>query len=394
MSAQTAPGPAAARASQAFRATFGRPHRLFRAPGRVNLIGEHTDYNDGFVLPLAIDRATYVAAGPRADRKLMIVSVDLAARTEIDLDGPRGTRAGDWGAYIEGVARVLEAGGARLGGAEIVVASDVPFGAGLSSSAALEMASGLALLALAEQPIDPIQLALAGQRAEHEYVGTRCGIMDQYVSALARAGHALLIDCRSLEARPIPLELPGHEVVILDSGVKHSLASGEYNARRADCEEGVRLLQKALPDIRALRDVSAAELSRHGAALPERIRKRCRHVVTENERTLAAVGALVRGDLPAAGQMMAASHASLRDDYEVSCEELDALVADAAATPGVVGARMTGGGFGGCTVNLVARDAVESTIARVSAGYQRRFGRAPGVLVTGASSGAAEVEVG
>jgi galactokinase len=394
VTAEATAAPAAIRAHQGFRTRFGRTPRLFRAPGRVNLIGEHTDYNDGFVLPFAIDRSTYVAAAPRADRRLVVESLELPGPAELDLDGPRSSRPGQWAAYVEGVARSLEAKGATVGGADLLAASDVPFGAGLSSSAALEMATGLALLALANQPLDRIQLALAGQRAEHEYVGTRCGIMDQYVSALARPGHALLIDCRSLEARPVPLDLSAHTVVIFDSGVKHALAGGEYNARRADCERGVTLLQQAMPGVRALRDVSSADLLRHGATLPEKVMRRCRHVVTENERTLQAVEALERGDLSALGPLMAASHASLRDDYEVSCAELDVLVAEASAAPGVVGSRMTGGGFGGSAVNLVARGEVESMIQRVGAAYRSRFGGTARALVTDAAGGAAEVEMG
>ncbi|HYX90778.1 MAG TPA: galactokinase [Myxococcaceae bacterium] len=381
----------AARAERAFRDRLGRAPRLFRAPGRVNLIGEHTDYNDGFVLPLAIEASTCVAAAPRGDRRISVDSLDLGARLELDLDGARATLPGQWGAYVEGVARVLEARGIRLGGADLVIASDVPIGAGLSSSAALEIASGLALLAVSSRPIDRIQLALAAQESEHDYVGTRCGIMDQLASALAEEDRALLIDCRSLEARTVPLRLPRHAVVIFDTGVKHALAAGEYNARRGECERGVALLREILPEIRALRDVTEIELERYGDRLPERVLRRCRHVVGENARTLAAVVALERGALEELGRLMAASHASLRDDYEVSCAELDALVEIASSMPGVTGARMTGGGFGGCTVNLVEREALSEVIEGVAGAYQLRFGRKPQAFVTKAAGGAGEI---
>lgn len=384
-------GDPAERAERAFRDRFGHTPRLFRAPGRVNLIGEHTDYNDGFVLPLAIEASTCVAAAPREDRRISVESLDVGARLEIDLDGSRATLPGHWGAYVEGVARVLESRGLRLGGADLMIASDVPIGAGLSSSAALEVGSGLALLSVSSAPVDRIQLALAGQKAEHDYVGTRCGIMDQLASAVAQKDHALLIDCRSLEARPVPLHLPGHAVATFDSGVKHALASGEYNARRAECERGVALLREVLPEIRALRDVTQIDLERHGDRLPERVLRRCRHVVGENARALAAAGALERGALDELGALMAASHASLRDDYEVSCAELDALVDVASSLPGVVGARMTGGGFGGCAVSVVARHALEEITERLSDSYRRRFGREPRVFVTRAAAGAAEI---
>jgi galactokinase len=391
MGFQSSTDDAAARADRAFAERFGRTPRVFRAPGRVNLIGEHTDYNEGFVLPFAIEASTCVAAAPRMDRRISVESLDVGARLELDLDGAQATRPGHWGAYVEGVARILEAWGVRLDGADLVIASDVPIGAGLSSSAALEIASGLALLGMSSQPADRMQLALAAQKAEHDYVGTRCGIMDQLASALAREDHALLIDCRSLQTRAVPLRLPAHAVVIFDTGVKHALASGEYNHRRAECERGLALLQESLPRIGALRDVTQTDLARYGRRLPERLLRRCRHVVGENERTLRAVLALERGALDELGRLMAASHDSLRDDYDVSCEELDALFEAASSIPGVVGARMTGGGFGGCTVNLVAREALAEVTSQVVDAYRRRFGRPPRVFITRPAAGAGEI---
>ncbi len=368
----------------------GLSPRLFRAPGRVNLIGEHTDYNDGFVLPMAIDRSTWVAAAPRADRRIEVRSLDVDELGEIDLDSPPRPLSGKWWSYVEGVARELEADGFEPGGANLVLASDVPLGAGLSSSAALEMSVGLALSSLSGASLDRTRLALAGQRAEHRYVGTQCGIMDQFISARAQADHALLIDCRSLEATAVPLPFAHHVLLVLDTGVKHELASSGYNQRRAECEEGVRILAEHVPGIRALRDVTPAVFDRYASRLPEIVRRRCRHVIHENVRTLAAVEALRSGDLKGFGELMRASHTSLRDDYEVSCPELDVLVEAASVHPAVLGARMTGGGFGGSAIALVARNAVEDVMTDVSARYERRFGRRPGALVVASAAGASE----
>jgi len=370
-----------------FREIVGRDPRLFVAPGRVNLIGEHTDYNEGFVLPMAIDRRTLVAASPRDDRRVVVRSLSFDASAEIDLDAAPEPRRRSWVDYVEGVARVLEARGSRLHGTDLVLDSDVPTGAGLSSSAALEVGVGLALLGIAGVSLDRVALALAAQAAEHEYVGTRCGIMDQYISALARDRHALLIDCRSLEPAWVPLD-GDVKILICDTKVKHSLATGEYNTRRAECEQGVALLRARLPEIRALRDVTSEQLAEHASVLPDVVRRRCRHVVSENERTTRAADALRAGDHATFGTLMFESHASLRDDYEVSAPELDACVEAARTVRGVFGARMTGGGFGGCTVNLVAADAVEELTAVLA----RALPKPPDVFVSHAAAGAREVE--
>jgi galactokinase len=377
----------------AFRQRHGGEPRLFAAPGRVNLIGEHTDYNDGFVLPMAIDRGVVVAGRARPDRRVTVRSLDLDAEASFELDRPGPPRRGQWSDYVEGVAQALLGRGVALGGADLVLSSDVPHGAGLSSSAALELAVGLALSKLAGQEVDGVGLALAGQTAEHTYVGTMCGIMDQLIAALGRAGHALLIDCRHLEPSLVPLALGGARIVIVDTRVKHDLATSAYNQRRAECERGVELLRAALPGVRALRDVSPGDLARHGDLLPEPVRRRCRHVVGENARTVAAADALRRGDLATVGRLMAASHVSLRDDHEVSCAELDLLAELAATTAGVIGGRMTGGGFGGCTVNLVEAEAIERFAALAGARFTARFGRPPEVFVSDASDGARELEV-
>ncbi|HWS89035.1 MAG TPA: galactokinase [Pyrinomonadaceae bacterium] len=376
---------------RAFRERYGRGARIFRAPGRVNLIGEHTDYNGGFVLPMAIERETVVAAAAREDRTVRAYSVGLEEELSFDLDRPNPPRRGVWLDYVEGVARALEEKGLKLSGADLLIDSDVPAGAGLSSSAALEISVGLALTRVSGQEVDGVTLALAGQRAEHTYVGAQVGIMDQFISALGREGHALLIDCRSLETEAVPLDTSGAAFVIADTRVKHELSSSEYNVRRAECARGVELLRERLPGVTQLRDVSVADFRRHADVLPDPIVRRCRHVVTENERTLAAARALRGGDLAGMGRLMYESHYSLRDEYEVSSPELDLLVEIARALHGVLGARMTGGGFGGSTVSLVRREALEDFERALSDAYERETGRRPAVLVSEAGAGAAEV---
>jgi galactokinase len=378
---------------RAFRDLYGAQPRLFRAPGRVNLIGEHTDYNDGFVLPMAIDRETCVAAAARPGRLVRVFSLNVGEHAEFDLDHPGARVRGIWLDYVEGVAHALERRGVRLGGADLAISSDVPVGAGLSSSAALEVSAGLALASLGGVEVDRVELALAGQEAEHTYVGAKVGIMDQFIAALGRAGHALLVDCRTLETQAIPVDTTDTLVVICDTRVKHELSASEYNTRRAECEEGVELLRRAgLADIRALRDVSEADLERYGHALPDVVGRRCRHVVTENARTLDAAAALRDGRLEEMGRLMLASHESLRRDYEVSCRELDLLVEIATSLAGAtLGARMTGGGFGGCTVNLVRRASLDNFRETIAREYTRATGLVPNIYVSEAGEGAREI---
>jgi galactokinase len=376
---------------RAFRERYGREGRLFRAPGRVNLIGEHTDYNGGFVLPLAIERETVVAAAPREDRHVEVYSLNREEAAAFDLDSPGETRRGLWLDYVEGVARALESRDFRLRGADLMILSDVPVGAGLSSSAALEVSTGLAMSKVSGHDVDRVQLALAGQQAEHTYVGTMCGIMDQFVAALGREGHALLIDCRTLEAEAVPLDTSDAAIVITDTGVKHELSSSAYNERREECKQGVRMLREFLPGIEQLRDVSVEDFERYADRLPEVVCRRCRHVVTEDARTLEAADALRCGSLEEVGRLMRRSHESLRDDYEVSCAELDFLAETAWGLAGVIGSRMTGGGFGGSTVSLVRRDPLEEYERIIKAEYAKRFGHAPTVYVTEAGRGAEEV---
>jgi galactokinase len=335
-----------------------------------------------------------VAAAPRADRRVRVRSINLGEAMEFDLDGPPEARRGIWLDYVEGMARVLEARGIALTGAELVVQSDVPLGAGLSSSASFEIAVGLALLSLADRRVDALALAHAGQAAEHDYVGTNCGIMDQYTAALARAGCALLIDCRSLQSSLIPIDFSRVAIVVCDTRVKHALASTAYNLRRAECERGVEFLQASLPYIRSLRDVSREEFAALESSIPESIGRRCRHVVTENARTLAAGEALGAGDFEGLGRLMRLSHESLRNDYEVSCAELDLMVEIAASVEGVIGARMTGAGFGGCTVNFLNRNAVEGFRQTVSREYNKATGITPAIYVSEAGDSAREIGPG
>ena len=382
---------------RAFTERYARTPRLFRAPGRVNLIGEHTDYNGGYVLPMAIDRETVVAAAPRDDASVRVYSLNLEESAEFDLEHAGEPRRGLWLDYIEGVARALISQGERLRGADLMILSDVPPGAGLASSAALEVSTGLALLSIASmlsvasQDIDRVALAFAGQQAEHTYVGTMCGIMDQFVAALGQEGHALLIDCRARTAVPVPLDTREVAVAICDTRVRHELSSSEYNTRRAECERGVELLREHLPGITQLRDVSVAQFERYAPRLPETIRRRCRHIVTENERTLRAAEALRRGDMVELGRLINNSHESLRDDFEVSCAELDAMVEVARDCEGVLGSRMTGGGFGGSTVSLVRRALLERFRQQVTGGYKQRTGLTTNIYVSEAGDGAKEI---
>ena len=361
---------------------------LVRAPGRVNLIGEHTDYNDGFVLPIAIDREICIVCRPNGSREVRLHSLDFDEDAAFGLDSLRFDEDKRWTNYVQGVASVLQNEGMSLIGFDGVVAGDVPIGAGLSSSAAFEVATAMAFEALCGLEIERSRMARLCQRAENEFVGVNCGIMDQYVSLFAQAGHAVLIDCRSLEHEIIPVGQGEARIVVCDTGVKHELASSEYNTRRKECETAARILGEQIEGLRALRDVSLSDFEAHADQLPEVVRKRARHVIAENQRTLDSVEALRRDDLAAFGQLMIRSHESLRDDYEVSCEELDLMVELALKAPGVFGARMTGGGFGGCTVNLVKAEAVDTFAKTVRESYSRDTGHDPEVYVCEPGPGA------
>jgi len=370
-----------------FREMFGTEMRIFRAPGRVNLIGEHTDYNDGFVMPAAIGFYTWVAAAKREDRVLEAYSDRFDEKITFSLDALAGPPRRHWSDFIRGVAATLQGAGHSISGANLVIHGEVPLGAGLSSSASLEVATALAFTVSSGIAVPRLELAKLCQAAEHEYVGTRCGIMDQFIASFGVSGNALMLDCRSLvyQLIRVPRDL---RLAVCNSMVRHEHASGEYNLRRADCEAGVKLLAQHLPGIHALRDVGIADLEKYKHALPETIYRRCRHVITENQRVLDAAKALQSGDAGGFGGLMYASHASLRDDYEVSCRELDLLVELAASRPGVYGARMTGGGFGGCTVNLVREECASAFEAEMARTYQQATGIAPDIYVCEPAQGA------
>ncbi len=371
------------------------PALLVRAPGRVNLIGEHTDYNDGFVLPMAIDRAVWIAARLCRDRRVTCHSLDFDRPAEFSLEQLEGQFEGRfegqiehgvaWGEYVRGVAWGLWEAGHRLQGWEGVVAGDVPVGAGLSSSAALEMAVARIFAETSGIPWNPLAMAQIGQRAENEWVGVSCGIMDQTISAAGVSGHALLIDCRSLETEAVPLP-PETVVVVLDTSTRRGLVDSIYNQRRRECEAAARFF-----DVPALRDVSVAQFQSRADELDEPIRRRARHVVTENERTLAAADGMRQGDAALLGRLMDESHASLRDDFEVSSGPLDSIVACARQQPGCRGARMTGAGFGGCAVALVCAVAVPAFVRAVADCYTARTGLVAQVYVCTATAGAETV---
>ncbi len=369
-----------------FNSRFHSAAKVYRAPGRVNLIGEHTDYNDGFVLPAAIGFSCWVALAPRDDRQLVLYSENFDDSVEVNLDDRHLHATGKWSDYPIGVAATLEQAGYRLPGANLYIAGDVPLGAGLSSSAAVEVSTAFALMDAARHPIDLKKLALLCQRAENEFVGARCGIMDQFISCHGRAGNALLLDCRSLDFQLLRLP-PQIRLVICNTMVQHKHESSGYNARRAQCEEGVRKLSKVYPQMRALRDISLSDLESHRSLLSEVVYRRCRHIVTENARTLAFASALRSGDTAALPQLMTDAHRSIRDDFEVSCQELDIMVQLAEQQPGVLGARMTGGGFGGCTINLVEASASDAFCERVAQGYAAATGHYPNIYVCEASQG-------
>jgi galactokinase len=376
--------------TQHFETLFGDRPRIFRAPGRVNLIGEHTDYNDGFVMPAAVAFSTYVAIAARSDRRLVIHSEEFPGNVEFDLDHLPEKRTGAWSDYVLGVASVLMQRGLHSQGANLFVRGEVPIGAGLSSSAAVEVASALALMSQGQMQLPLPEIAKLCRQAENSFVGARVGIMDQFVSCMGKAGHALLLDCRTLEFQLVPIPV-GICLVVCNTMVKHDLATGAYNSRREECEEGVRYFARWYPAIRALRDVSVEMLDRHLQDLPATIGKRCSHVIRENQRTLDAARALTQGDLARVGKLMLESHASLRDLYEVSCRELDIMVEAAEGLPGYIGGRMTGGGFGGCTVNLVREGHAETFAKQISERYYRQTEISPQVYLCSAEDGAGEL---
>ncbi|MEP0804834.1 MAG: galactokinase [Chloroflexota bacterium] len=382
------------RISKIYRETFGDlPAHIVRAPGRVNLLGEHVDYNDGFVLPAAIDRATYIAFSPTTARHSTLMAVDFDQQAFFSPDSvPTKTQADssplpEWAHYPAGVMWALMEEGLSVPSLNAVFASDVPRGSGLSSSASVEMAFLLAWQTLGGWTLPPMQRALLAQKAENRYVGVNCGIMDQFASACGVENRLLLLDCRSLEWKPIPLP-EEVSIVIADTTVRRKLTSGEYNQRRAACEEAVRLLRQDLPHIKALRDVSVEEFNRLADQLPPEVRRRARHVVEEIERTSQAEALLEAGDVRNFGRLMNECHVSLRDLYEVSCPELNVMVDIAQSLEGCYGARLTGAGFGGCTVNLVAKEHAQSFAQQLAGRYETQTGFHPEIYISRAARGA------
>ena len=379
--------PAAGRVADGFARAFqGQAGWIVRAPGRVNLIGEHTDYNDGFVLPMAIDRAVWIALRPRADQHVRLDSLDFRQTIEFDLGSLQRGGPG-WGEYPKAVAWALRTAGYRLRGWEGVLTGEVPLGAGLSSSAAVELAIARAFAVVSDLAWEAPAMARLAQRAENEWVGVACGIMDQLTSACGLADHALRIDCRSLDIEPVPLP-SALSVLVLDTGTRRGLVSSAYNQRRHECQQGA-----AAFGLSSLRDLTPEAFARGEGSLEPVVRRRVCHILTENARTLAAVQALRMGDVQRVGQLMAESHASLRDDFEVSSPALDVMVDIASAQPGCWGARMTGAGFGGCAVALVDQDAAGQAGPRIASAYREQTGAQPAVYLCRAADGARATRV-
>ncbi len=388
---------------QSFLGYFGGSNegiRIFTSPGRVNLIGEHTDYNGGFVFPAALTLATTIIARPRDDNKIRLLANDLEVMVEADLDNLSIYKNLKWGNYQLGVADELKKAGFNIKGCDLMYDDKVPLGSGLSSSAAIEVATAIALVSLGDnsygktKEIDMVQMALISQKAEHNYVGVMCGIMDQFASAMGKKDHAIFLDCKDLSYELVPIKLEGYSLVIGNTNKKRSLGEGKYNERRAQCEEGLSVLKKEFPEADFLRDISASDYEEHKAMLADDIiKKRVEHIIYENQRVVDSVKALKEGDLELFGELMNQSHNSLRDLYEVTGIELDTLVEEARKIKGVLGARMTGAGFGGSTVNLVANKAIDGFIEKVGKAYKEKIGYEASFYISDIGDGGREVEV-
>ncbi|MGD0259044.1 MAG: galactokinase [Verrucomicrobiota bacterium] len=375
------------RTSELFTRCFGHaPRWAAAAPGRVNLIGEHTDYNDGFVLPMAIERHIVIAADSNTRREVTLHSVTTGETATFGVRPKVGRGEPGWSNYVRGVIAGFQKRGKKVPGFDAVIESSLPYGGGLASSAALEVATATLLEAMTGEALDPIEKALLCQRAEHDFAGVPCGIMDQFTSILARENHALLLDCRSRTTTAVAMSNPDVTVLIINTNIRHKLAEGEYAKRRSQCEAAARALQVA-----ALRDATPEALDAAQKQMEPVVFRRARHVITENERTLRMARAIQASDWPAVGQLMYASHASLRDDYEVSCPELDTVVeiAQAMGAAGdLIGCRMTGGGFGGCAVSLVKTDAVQRITRKLDEAYEKKTGRQTSIFSSRPAAGA------
>jgi galactokinase len=384
----------AGRASEQFERSFGKaPHWIVAAPGRVNLIGEHTDYNDGFVLPMAIDRYAVLAAGPSDNSngdgttpEMRVYSASLDETRVFDVYSDGQPEVSQWSNYIHGVVAGCVKWGMKPGAIDAVLDSNVPLGGGLSSSAAIEVATATLMEAIAGDELGNVEKALLCQKAEHEYAGVPCGIMDQFTSVMGQRDHLMLLDCRSTDVKMVPLSDPDVTVLIINTNVKHELTGGEYAERRSQCEAAAEAF-----GVPSLRDAGNALLQHHQDSLDEVLLRRARHVISEIDRTTRAAEAIEDSDWAHVGQLMYASHESLRDDYEVSCEELDVLVQlarEVGDAGGVIGSRMTGGGFGGCTVSLVRTDKVDAVVRRIHAGYLEKTGIEPTLFTSRPARGA------
>lgn len=369
--------------------------RIFRSPGRVNLIGEHTDYNGGFVLPAALTMATTIIARPRTDRTIRMMATDLGFMVEGSLDTIDDYRDLKWGNYQFGVFKELMALDYNVIGADMLYDDTTPHGGGLSSSAAIEVASAIAMASLGgAKDIDNIEMAKLSQMAEHNYIGVNCGIMDQFTSAMGKKNCAILLDCKSLSYSLIPIDMHGIKIVVSNTNKKRSLADSKYNERRAECDTGLNILKEAMPNKTCLGDISIEEFNMYSALIKDDvIKRRVRHVITENNRVLASADVLRESKIGAFGFLMNASHDSLRDDYEVSCDELNVLVDEARKINGVLGSRMTGAGFGGCTVSLVKEEMIDEFIEKVGNNYKEKIGYAAAFYISEIGDGGREIAI-
>ena len=358
-----------------FEQRFGIEPIVIKAPGRINLIGEHTDYNNGFVLPAAVDQAIYLAIGKSGSSESTLVSLDMDQTFEFSINDFQPTKEKLWANYLMGVVAEIQKSGREVTGFNIVFSGDVPQGSGMSSSAALECGTCFALNELFDLSIPKVEMVKMSQKAEHNYAGVMCGIMDQFASMMGSADHALLLDCESLEYRHFPIELTDHIIVLCNSNVSHNLADSEYNIRRKQCEEGVSLLQKYFPEIKSLRDVSLEELNAHQSELSDVVYKRCKYVIEENERVMSMTKAMEAGEIDALGEILTIAQEGMRSGYEISCPEIDFMADFANNREDVVGARMMGGGFGGCTINLVNKGSEDQFISELNAAYKEQFNK-------------------
>ncbi len=374
-----------------FTEKFAEQPTVFRSPGRINILGEHTDYNEGYVLPAAIDKSIFVAITKRTDNQVNLFAGDFNESFTTDTENIKPASI-QWPNYILGVVDQLQKQGHTIGGFNLVLDGDIPIGAGLSSSAAVECAVVFALNEIFELGLSRMKMVPLAQKAEHVFAGVNCGIMDQFASMFGKKDNAIKLDCRSLEYEYVPINLTGYKIILFNTNVKHNLASSEYNTRRRQCEEGISIIAQNNPAVKSLRDVSMAMLKDNVAGVDSLIFKRCKYVVQENQRLLGACDDLKKGDVKSLGKKMFETHHGLQYDYEVSCRELDFLVDYVKNNEDVAGARMVGGGFGGCTINLIKEDAVEKLVEQISAAYQKEMNLALSVYQVSIENGTSKMQ--